>query len=165
VRVALLLVACMACAPQIDGPIERQRALDRADSARLAVQLAELPGAVRAEVTLHRPTLDPLTAAATPGSAAVLVVVDDQADRRAIQRSAIALVRGTAPEIGEPAIVVELGAVRPELASVGPFVVDARSKRGVVAAFAVALVLIAGLAGFIAYRERWRVARPRDPHR
>lgn len=152
----------MACAPQIDGPLERQRARDREDSARLAAQLAQLPGAVRAEVTLHRPARDPLTDLATPGSAAVLVVVDDKADHRAIQRSAIALVRGTAPEIGEPTIAVELGAVRPQLASVGPFAVDARSKRGIVAAFAVALAVIAGLAGFIAYRERERLTRPRD---
>ena len=149
----------VACAPQIDGPVEHQRALDRDDSVRLAAQLAELPGAVRADVTLRRPVVDPLTEASTPASAAVLIVVDDQADRRAIQRSAIALVRGTAPEISEPAIVVELGAVRPQLASVGPFTVEARSKPRIVAAFAIALALVVALAGFVAWRERWRVRR------
>jgi type III secretory pathway lipoprotein EscJ len=161
VRLALVLLACVACAPQIDGPVERQRALDRDDSSRLAAQLAQLPGAVRAEVTLRRPIVDPLTprGAATPASAAVLVVVDDKADRRAIQRSAIALVRGTAPEIGEPSIVVELGATRPELVQVGPFTVEARSKPRVVAAFAIALVLIAALAGVVAWRERGRLFR------
>lgn len=158
-RALLVVVACVACAPQIDGPIERQRAIDRDDSTRLAAQLAQLPGAVRAEVTLHRPAVDPLTEAATPASAAVLVVVDDKADRRAIQSSAIALVRGTAPEIGEPAIVVELGAVRPELARVGPFTVEARAKPRIVATFAIALALIALLAGVIAWRERERTSR------
>jgi type III secretory pathway lipoprotein EscJ len=152
----MLLAA--ACAPPIDGPVERHHAIDRADSARLTVQLAQLPGAVRADVTLHRPLVDPLTQHASPGSAAVLVVVDDGADRRAIQRSAIALVRGTAPEIAEPAIVVELGATRPVLTTVGPLTVEARSRTRVVAALAGLLGLVALLAGWIAWRERWRVS-------
>jgi type III secretory pathway lipoprotein EscJ len=154
--VRFLIVLLVACAPQIDGPIERQRAIDRDDSTQLAAQLAQLPGAVRANVTLRRPVVDPLTETATPGSAAVLVVVDDRADRRSIQRSAIALVRGTAPEISEPSIIVELGAVRPELAEVGPFTVEAASKPRVVAAFVVALAAIVMLAGYVAWRERSR---------
>ena len=152
-----LLVFVIACAPRIDGPVDHQRAIDRDDSAHLAAQLAQLPGAVRAEVTLRRPVVDPLTEATTAASAAVLVVVDDKADRRAIEHSAIALVRGTAPEITEPSIVVELGAVRPQLASVGPFTVEARSKRRIVAAFAIALALIGALAAAFAWRERWRL--------
>jgi type III secretory pathway lipoprotein EscJ len=159
VRVALMIVAIVACAPQIDGPIERQRVIDRGDSDRLAAQLAALPGAVRAEVTLHRPVIDPLSEAGAPGSAAVLIVIDDRADRAAITRSAIALVRGTAPEIHEPSIVVELGAVRPELARVGPFSVEASSKPRLVAALAIALLLIVLLAGVVAWRERFRVLR------
>lgn len=153
-RLALVIVALVACAPQIDGPVERQRTMDRSDGDRLAAQLAQLPGAVRAEVTLRRPLIDPLSETASPGSAAVLIVVDDKADRRAITRSAIALVRGTAPEISEPAIVVELGAVRPELATVGPFSVDARDRPRIVATLAIALGLIVALAAFIAWRER-----------
>ena len=154
-----MIVLLVACAPQIDGPVERQRAIDRDDSTRLAAQLAQLPGAVRAEVTLRRPIVDPLTETATPASAAVLVVIDDKADARAIQRSAIALVRGTAPEISEPSIVVELGAVRPALASVGPFTVEAKSKPRIVAAFAIALGLVIALAAVVAWRERYRVSR------
>jgi type III secretory pathway lipoprotein EscJ len=154
VRVALVIVALVACAPQLDGPLERQRAIDRGDADRLAAQLAQLPGAVRADVTLHRPAIDPLTEAASPGSAAVLIVVDDRADRGAITRSAIALVRGTAPEIAEPSVVVELGAVRPQLATVGPFTVDARDKPRLVALLAIALALIALLSGLVALRER-----------
>jgi type III secretory pathway lipoprotein EscJ len=157
--VRFLIVLVVACAPQIDGPVERQRTIDRDDSTRLSSQLAQLPGAVRAEVTLHRPVVDPLSESVTPASAAVLVVVDDQADRSAVRHSAIALVRGTAPEITEPAIVVEVGEVRSTLATVGPFSVEARSKPRLVATFAIALGLIAGLAGFVAWRERFRVPR------
>jgi type III secretory pathway lipoprotein EscJ len=152
-----LAIACAACAPTIDGPVERQQAADRSDSTRLAALLAQLPGAQHADVTLHRPVVDPLTQHATPGSAAVLVVVDDKADRAAVTRAAITLVHGTAPEITDPSIVVELGAARPRLAQVGPFTVEERSKGRVVAALAVAFAMIAALAGFIAWRERWRV--------
>ncbi len=159
VRIALVALLVVACAPTIDGPVERQQHADRTDSARLASQLGQLPGAVRAEVTLHRPALDPLTQTATPGNAAILVVIDDRADRRAITRSTIALARGTAPEISEPAIVVEIGATRPTLTSIGPFTVEARSKRLVVATLAIAFALIAALAGWIAWRERGRLAR------
>ena len=155
----LIVLALVACAPQIDGTDERQRAIDRSDSTKLAAQLAQLPGAVRAEVTLHRAVVDPLTETATPASAAVLVVVDDKADRTAITRSTIALVRGTAPDIAEPAIVVELGAVRADIAHVGPFAVDVRSKQRLVATLSIALVLIALLSGYIAWRARVREFR------
>lgn len=152
-----MLVLAVACAPTIDGPVERQHTVDRSDSTRLAAQLAQLPGAVRADVTLHRPVVDPLTQHAVPGSAAVLVVVDDRADRTAVTRAAIALVRGTAPEIADPAIVIEVGAPRPRLVHVGPFTVEERSKGRVVGALAAAFAIIAALAGLLAWRERWRV--------
>lgn len=155
--IAITIALAGACAPVVDGPVEQQRTVDRDDATRLAAQLAQLPGAVRADVTLRRPTTDPLSQAATPGSAAVLVVVDDRADKTAITRSATALVRGTAPEISEPAIVVELGAVRPRLAHVGPFSVEASSKGRVVGALAAALAVIALLAAWIAWRERGRL--------
>ena len=154
-----MAIALAACAPPVDGPIDHQRSVDSADAARLAAQLSKLPGAVRAEVTLHRPVVDPLTDASTPPSAAVLVIVDDKADRRALMRSAIALAHGTAPEIPEPEIVVEIGAVRPQLASIGPLTVDARSKPKLVALIAIAFALIAGLAGWVAWRERAAFSR------
>ncbi|NVB83268.1 MAG: hypothetical protein HOV81_33155 [Kofleriaceae bacterium] len=161
-RIAVLVACSLAgCAPTIDGPVERQRAADRADADRLAQQLGQLPGAVRAEVTLHRPTLDPLSEVATPPSAAILVVVDDKADKRAIARAAAALLRGTAPEIPEPEIVVEVGAIRPVMAKVGPFSVDVRSKRALAGALGLAFGLVAALAIWIAWRERWRVGRTR----
>ncbi len=157
--IIVVALALTACAPTIDGPVEQQRAVDQHDATRLGAQLSQLPGAVRADVTLHRPMIDPFTQAPTPGSAAVLVVVDDHANRDAITRSAVALVRGTAPEIAEPAIVVELGATRPRLATVGPFTVEARSKPRVVAVLAAAFAVIAVLAGWIAWLERGRLAR------
>src|SRR5262249_29739669 len=117
--VRALLVLLAACAPQIDGPIEHQRALNRDDAARLAVQLAELPGALRADVTLHRPVTDPLSPEPPPAGGAIVIVVDDHAARAAIGDAARRLAHATAPEIPDPAIAVELGATRPELAHVG----------------------------------------------
>ena len=145
-----------ACAPTIDGPVERQAATDRTDATRLAAQLSALPGAIRADVTLRRPTVDPLTERATPPSAAIVVVVDDTADATTIKRSTIALVRGTAPEIPEPTIVVELGAIRPRLATLGPWRVEASARRGLITVLAAAFALVAGLAGYIAWRARRR---------
>jgi hypothetical protein len=89
----------------------------------------------------------------------VLIVVDDKADRRVVTRSAVALLRGSAPEIPEPEIVVELGAVRPQMARIGPLTVEARSKPKLVALLGIAFALIAGLAGWIAWRERARLLR------
>jgi len=155
VRVGIFL-ALAACAPAIDGPVERQRAIDREDSAHLSVQLAHLPGVVQADAALHRPTVDPLTQLASPASAAIVLVVDDRADRAAVMSSARQLARATAPEIPEPMIAVELGATRPTLAPLGPFSVEASSKpylRGLLAAL---LALLAVCAAYIAWRERYR---------
>jgi hypothetical protein len=160
----LATVALAACAPTVDGPLETQRAVDRSDADRLSKQLEQLPGAVNAEVTLHRPFVDPLAPAAqasTPGGAAILIVVDDRADRAAIERAAATLARATAPEVGAPAIVVEVGATRPALAQVGPFTVEAGSRGRLVAALACAFAAVAALAGWVAWRERWRLARSR----
>jgi type III secretory pathway lipoprotein EscJ len=148
-----LVIALVACAPQIAGPAERQREIDRSDGERLAAQLAQLPGAVRAEVTLHRPTADPFTHGATPASAAVLVVVDAQADRAAIARSSTMLVRGTAPEIAEAAIAVEVARA--------PVVASQPRPRLVPIAFAA----IALLGGWLAWRERWRIQSASRRHR
>lgn len=144
-----------ACAPTVDGPADRQRAIDREDADRLASQLAALPGAISASATLHRSVRDPLAVTSpSPSSAAVLIVIDDRADRTAITRSATELTRATAPEIERPVILVELGAIRPTLAKVGPFTVEASSRGPLRAALAIALVLVAALAGWIAVRAR-----------
>jgi type III secretory pathway lipoprotein EscJ len=150
---ALALLVLVACAPTIDGPIDQQRARDAVDAARVSTQLAALPGAVRADVTLHRAVTDPL-GSSQPASAAVLIVVDDRADRAAIERTTRALLHGTAPEIADAQIAVEVGAVRPTLAKVGPFTVEATTRPRLVALLAVLLAIVAGLAGWIAWRER-----------
>jgi hypothetical protein len=70
-------VGCSAgCAPVVDGPIERQRAIDRDDGDRLAAQLARLPGVAAASVVLRRAMRDPLGAAppVSPMLAAVLTI-------------------------------------------------------------------------------------------
>lgn len=153
-----------ACAPTVEGPVETQRSADRADGDRLAMQLARLPGAVHAEVTLRRPVADPLAPAsesAAPATAAILVVIDDKADRGAIARQALVLARGAAPEVSEPALVVEVGAVRPALAHVGPFAVEEGSRARLVAALAIGFAAIAAFAAWVAWRERWRVTARR----
>ncbi len=160
VRLLGIAIAITACAPRVDGPVERQRAADHVDGDRLAQQLAALPGAVSAHVTLHRAVADPLTTTPpVPSSAGVLLVVDDEADRAAVARAATALVRAAAPEITSPEVIVEVGAHRPALATVGPFTVEERSRGPLRAALAIALAAIAGLAAWIAVRERQRLAR------
>jgi len=161
---SLLLAALIGCAPTVDGPVERQRAADLADGDRLALELAALPGAISAHATLRRPVADPLALAPpSPAGAAVLVVIDDRADRAATARDARALVRAAAPEIAAPEIVVEVGAPRAELAKVGPFTVEAGSRgllRGVLGAL---LAAIAALAGYVALSAAGRGRAARHP--
>jgi len=159
--IVLALVAWAACAPTVTGPSDHQRSIDREDADRLAAQLAALPGAITAHATLHRSVRDPLAVTpASPSSAAVLVIVDDRADRPAITRAATELTRATAPDIASPVILVEVGGIRPTLAKVGPFTVEAASRGPLRAALAIALALVAALAGWIALRERHRPASP-----
>jgi type III secretory pathway lipoprotein EscJ len=148
------LVLLVACAPVVDGPAEMQHTIDRVDEQRLTAQLLALPGVVRAEVLIRRPARDPLGTqpAAAPG-ASIVVIVDDQTDRAATTAAARSLANVAAPGI-EPAIVVEVGAVRPVLAKVGPFTVEAASKGRLKAVLAIALAVIAALAGWIALRLR-----------
>ncbi len=146
-----------ACAPTVDGPVERQRASDRDDADHLASQLGALPGVISASVTVHRAARDPLgvTGPSLPSGVA-LIVIDDAADRPAIARTAKTLFAATVPEIPAPAVEVVVGAHRPTLASVGPFTVEESSKAPLRIALAIALALIAGLAGWVAVREAQR---------
>ena len=153
-RAAILVGVLAACAPEVAGPVEQQATADRADSSRLTAQLAALPGVVRAEVILHRPARDPLSLAApAPPASSIVVIVDDRADRPAIESSTRALTKALAPVV-EPTVVVEVGATRAELAKVGPFTVEASSKGALKGTLAVALALIAALAGWIAWTYR-----------
>lgn len=142
----LLVVAIASCAPTVDGPLEQQRARDAADAAQLEVQLAALPGVVAAHVTLHRPADDPFTVP-VPAGGSVLLVVDDAADQ--------ARVRAAAAQLADLPTVLEVGAHRAELAAVGPFTVEAGSKRQLQLALA---ALLAALAAGSAYAAR-RLAR------
>ncbi|HVK85761.1 MAG TPA: hypothetical protein VM513_16695 [Kofleriaceae bacterium] len=131
-------------------------------------QLAHVPGAITASVTITRPVDDPLAAplprratqsgslAPRTATAAALIIVDDHADRDAISAAAATLLRAVAPEVTAPNVVTMIGAHRPELAKVGPFTVEAGSKGTLKAALALALAAIAGLAAWIAVRERQR---------
>lgn len=157
-RCWVVIAVIVGCAPAVDGPVERAHARDRVDEARLATQLSALPGVVRAEVMLRRAVRDPLGAANfPPPTATVVAIVDDRADRAEIRATARVLARAVAPEV-EPVIVVEIGAIRPSLATLGPFTIEAGSRGPLRAALAIGLAMIVGLAGWIAVRER-RFAR------
>jgi len=152
---ALVLAMLVACAPVVSTPADEQRAHDTADARALGRELSTLPGAVAAHVTLSRAVVDPFTGARTRDAAGAVIVVDDRSDVAALTRSAAAIVRAATGI--EPAIAVEIGAARPRLAHVGPFVVEVSSRRLVIGALAAAFATIALLAGWIAWRERWRV--------
>lgn len=165
-QILALAIALAACAPAVDGPAERRRALDREDGAQLTAQLAALPGVVRAEAVVRRPVRDPLAPAPAASSApaaatsSIVIVVDDRADRAAIAEAARTLARALVPEAA-PAIVVEVGARRPHLATVGPFTVEAASRAPLKAALAAALALIAALAAWIVWTARRRLDQRR----
>jgi type III secretory pathway lipoprotein EscJ len=165
VRFCLVVgVVLAACAPSVDTPAEHQRAIDAADSARLSTQLAALPGAWSAHATLVRPIEDPLSPSQTKSkskaSAAVLVVIDDKADRAAIGDAVGKLVHGVAPEITAPDIVITQGEPRAELARVGPFSVERSSRRALIITLAIALAAIAALAlGLASYARRGNSAQ------
>jgi type III secretory pathway lipoprotein EscJ len=149
-----LAFVVVACAPPVDGPAERARTADAQDGAALERALAALPGATSAHAVLHRGFHDPLAGTDAPASAAVLVVVDDRANVSDVEAAAKRLVHAAAPDIAAPEVIVAVGAHRPELARVGPFTVDARSKRLLAGVLVAGLALVAALAGYVALRAR-----------
>jgi hypothetical protein len=165
-RVAIALAICSlawaGCAPVVDGPLERQRAADRDDGARLAALLARLPGAVTAEVVLQRAMRDPL--ATTPPTTAALsavITIDDPAQRAAVGAAAERLARAALPGVA-PAIEIHAAAVTRRdgrradaLARVGPFTVEASSRAPLKAVLAACCLAIAALAGALAW-SAWR---------
>lgn len=148
------------CAPLIDGPIERQRAIDREDGDRLAAQLAQLPGVVGATVVLHHAVRDPL--AATPPTAAMfsaVIATDDQAAPDALRAAATRLARAAVPELpdvpaGALAIELNITVRRPVLAQLGPFRVEQASRTPLKAVLALGCLAIFGLAGTLALHAR-----------
>jgi hypothetical protein len=152
--VVAIVIALGACAPTVDGPVERQRTIDREDADRLATQLGALPGAVSASVTLHRAVRDPLSGTSSSAAGVVLLIVDDAANTAELARTATSLFAASAPDVPAPTVQVVVGAHRPALASVGPFRVEDRSAGPLKIALAVALAVIAALAGWIAISAR-----------
>ena len=153
-RLVAVLALLVACAPTVEGPVERQRTTDLADAAQLSNQLAALPGVTHVEVIVRRPARDPLSTAAPAGpTASIVLVVDDRADRPKLEASTRVLARSLVPGV-EPAVVIEVGAHRAELAKVGPFSVESSSKPALKATLAIVLAIIAALAGWIAWIYR-----------
>jgi hypothetical protein len=104
---------------------------------------------------LRRSVRDPLaTTAPAPTSISIVVIVDDKADRAKLERLAGVLARAYVGGEVTPTVVVEVGAKRAELARVGPFSVEASSKRPLKIVLAIALAMIAALAGWIAWSYR-----------
>jgi len=148
------------CAPLIDGPIERQRAIDREDGDRLAAQLAQLPGVVGATVVLHHAVRDPLAMSpATAATFSAVIATDDQAAPDALRAATARLAHAAVPELPElpaEALVIELNLAvhRPVLARLGPFRVEQASRTPLKAVAALGCLAIAGLAGTLAWRAR-----------
>ena len=87
---AIAVVIATGCAPPVDGPIERQRAIDREDGDRLAAQLLQLPGVVAANVVLHHAMRDPLAVAPpTAATFGAVIATDDQAAPDAIRAATL----------------------------------------------------------------------------
>ena len=80
------------------------------------------------------------------------MIVDDRADRAAVAAAARTLARAVVA--AEPAIVVEVGAVRPEVAALGPFTVGAASKGPLKLVLGGAFAAILVLAGWLAHAHR-----------
>ena len=157
-KLGILAVAIsLGCAPVADGPVERQRAIDRDDADRLAAQLARLPGVATASVVLRRALRDPLgaSAPAAPMLAAV-IAIDDAAAPEAIRAAATRLARATLPELPSADLAIEIAATvhRPVVAKVGPFSVEESSRAALRATLALGCAAIAGLAGALALRAR-----------
>ena len=147
----------LGCAPVIDGPIDRQRAIDRDDGDRLAAQIARLPGVAAASVVLHRAMRDPLGAAPPVAPMLVAVItVDDRSDPEAIRAAATRVSRATLPELPPSDLAIEIAATvhRPIVARVGPFSVEESSRDALRATLALGCTAIAGLAAGLALRAR-----------
>jgi hypothetical protein len=148
----------LGCAPVVDSPVERQRAIDRDDGDRLGAQIARLPGVAEASVVLRRAARDPLGAApASPPMLTAVVAIAAAAEPEAIRAAATRLARAALPELRPDDLAIEVTAAvhRPVIAQVGPFSVEQSSRAGLRATLALAFASIAGLGGALALRA-WR---------
>lgn len=106
---------------------------------------------------LRRPVRDPFTHTTPTPYASATVIVDAPLYRPAAIAATTRLVRAAVPEVAHPEIVVEVAETRPTLANVGPFRVEASTKSRLMATLLTGLLLIAAMAGYIA----WKLRHPR----
>jgi type III secretory pathway lipoprotein EscJ len=170
VVIALAWAVAAACAPQeaFAPPAERHARADARLGADLAAHLAALPGVADASVVVRTPRIDPLgplaplaplapPAPAGPARASVILTLAPGADAAAATDAARAAVVAAVPGLAADAIAVVAaappGPARAGLTRVGPFEVDAGSRRPLQLALAAALVAIAALAGWVVALE------------
>lgn len=161
--IALAWAVAAACAPQeaFAPPAERHARADARLGADLAAHLAALPGVADASVVVRTPRLDPLgplgPAPPAPARASVILTLAPGADAAAATDAARAAVVAAVPGLAADAVAVVAaappGPARAGLTRVGPFEVDAGSRRPLQLALAAALVAIAALAGWIVALE------------
>lgn len=132
----LVIVALVACAPEIPTPAERATAVDRAAGSALEHQLLTVPGVTGAHAALHTAFREPLTGLVSPASASVLITIAPGADRTTIDR--------TAHQLAPTASVAII---------TGPAPAPPPSKKPLAI---VALLAILGAAGYVAWRTRPR---------
>ncbi|MEO8549072.1 MAG: hypothetical protein ABI678_03845 [Kofleriaceae bacterium] len=130
----LVILALAACAPAVPTPAERAAASDRSVAVALERQLIAIPGVTTAHAAIHSAFRDPLTGAATPAAASVLLTTAPGADRATIEATTHRLA---------PAATLALVP--------GPAPASPSSSKPLAIA---ALLLILGAAGFVAWRTR-----------
>lgn len=154
--VAVVVVTCGCDRDLVPSPHARHDAEDVADARRLEQQLAALPSVSRASVVVHRPFVDPLEPQrdVQPARASVLLVSTADLESTVKQLATAAL-----PDVPVSIVIVPPSPPPVKTATVGPFVVAEGSRRALQATLAIALALIAGLAGYVAWSQR-RGIRP-----
>ena len=116
------------------GRVERQRAIDREDGDAARRAAGALPGVVARDVALHhadRAIRSAVTPRSPAGGCSAVITIDDQADRARDRRDARTVgSHATAPEIADADDRRSRSARhRPTLVEVGPFRVEASSRR------------------------------------
>lgn len=157
--VALAVIAGGCDRDLVPSPRARHDAADGADAGQLERQLAAIPGVASASVVVHRPFVDPLAPPSPPTAATASVLVVEARSDPSIEQRVRTLARAALPDV--PVSIVVAPPVAPPVATanVGPFVVAAESKRALQATLAIALAVIAALAGYVAWNQR-RGIRP-----
>ena len=131
----LVILALVACAPDVPTPTERSAAADGIAAAALERQLLAVPGVANAHAAIHTAFRDPLTSATSPTAASILITTAPGADRVAIE--------ATAHELAPTAAVAIIPGPAPTSSNHEPLAI-------------VGLLVILGAAGYVAWRTRPR---------